>query len=562
MSKAVGWIKARTKKRFSSKDKLSAENSPSNSPEREIHSKRNQSDYWKKPEPDPDPRPTEFESPYGSPYRSPYGSSRYNKDWRDGPIENPDSRSSTSTTITDVSSSNEADRSPFHRRSVTVGQAGGIPSAGRRRSADLRSQSPEANQQQSYTSSPTHQSNASSPIHSISSRFYELELDTAKVDSLLLNWPKLKSTYAMDNHRFEGRLLRLMEVETEIIVVGEEPTPERWSLGLIDDGVKALGKAIARRGYAKLKLLHLEQCRMLFESSFATLARAINATSLPNLEELSFEHISGVNNQGVFELAKAFKTGGHFSRLTALILIDNGMQDEGLITLAREGFGSGNLSSLKKLHIGSSQSDGKKANYEEFYLDGAREFALEVSSSGHLPQLEDLRFSGCVHWKGVASVIEALETRINGAVKRLDLSGSPLGIEGTRVLARALEAPQFSSLESLNLDIAVEAMHIILEAFQLKNLYGLQRVTFSNVRLGEEELLSLAALLEGNHLPGLVEFSAYCSEITITSALALVRAYESNESVVARLNIGKWPMELQAEYEKLRKSNLELDELI
>ncbi|KAL2629022.1 hypothetical protein R1flu_013708 [Riccia fluitans] len=458
-----------------------------------------------------------------------------------------DSLSSTSTT-TDGSSTDDVDRRPIQRRSITMGQETGKATPDRRQSVDLGSQSSEADEIQS---------------NATSSKFHETDLVRVKFDSLLLNWPKLKSSYAMDKHRYEVRLLRLFDVETEVVVVGQEPRKERWSLGQVDDGMKALGRAISTRGYPKLRKLSFERCRILFESPFATLAKAINGTTLPNLEELSFQHISSINNQGFVELAKAFKTGGHFSRLTALVLIDNGMQDDGLIALARDGFGSGNLSSLKKLHIGGGRGNGK-ANGEEFHLDAAREFSLEVSSSGHLPQLEDLRFSGCVHWKGVVFVVEALETRIDcSGFKCLDLSGSPLDTEGKRVLSRALEATQFSSLQSLKIDLNPEEIPILLEAFQLRNLYALQKVSLNNVRLGAEELVRLAGLLEEKHLPGLVEFSAPCSEITIESALALVRAYENNDSLVARLNIGKWPLEeLQEKYEKLRSSNMELDELV
>ncbi|KAL2621806.1 hypothetical protein R1flu_002011 [Riccia fluitans] len=391
--------------------------------------------------------------------------------------------------------------------------------------------------------------------------FKEIDPAGAKFDTLLLNWPKLKWE-TVEKRRYEGRLSRLMEVETEIVVVGEEPIAERWSLGLVDDGVNALGRAIAARGYPKLRKLCFERCRIILESPFATLARAITATNLPNLEEIIFQHVSFINNQGFFELARAFKKGGHFSRLRTLILIDNGMRDEGLIALAVEGFASGNLSTLKKLRVGSHNTG--KAICEEFHLDAVGEFAKEVSSSGHLPQLEDLQFSGCVESKGVVCLVEALETRLDGAsLKCLDLSDSPLDSEGMRVLARAFEAPQFSSLLSLKLDVTVEQMPILLQAFQSRNLYALQRISLIGVCLGEKELLSLAALLEGKHLPGLLEFSAPCSENTAVSGVALVRAYENNDGLVARLNIGKWPMEeLQAKYEKQRSSNVELDDLV
>ncbi|KAL2650660.1 hypothetical protein R1flu_018788 [Riccia fluitans] len=425
-------------------------------------------------------------------------------------------------------------RHPFQIRSNTMGQVETGKAADRGQSID-------ADQQQQ--SGPQ-----------------AINLVTAKFDSLLLNWPRLKSE-SVEKSRFEGRLLKLIEVETEVVVVGEEPTKDRWSLGLVDDGLKALGRAVAARGYPKLKKLSINRCRIIFESPFAMFARAVTATNLPNLEEISFQHIAYINTQGFMELARAFKTGGHFSRLTTLVLIDNGMQDEGLMALAKEGFGSGNLSSLKKLHIGSPSTG--KAISEEFHLDAAREFSQELRSSGHLPQLEDLRFSGCVHWKGVVCIVEALESRLGGAIRCLDLSDSPLESAGMRVLARALEAPQFSSLLSLKLDVTLEEMPILFEAFRLKNLYALQRITLSKVSLGEKELLILAALLQGKCLPGLVEFSATCYEITVASALALVRAYEKNNGLVAILNIGEWPMEeLKAEYEKHRNINMELDELV
>ncbi|KAL3692211.1 hypothetical protein R1sor_005862 [Riccia sorocarpa] len=382
----------------------------------------------------------------------------------------------------------------------------------------------------------------------------------AKFDFLLLSWPKLKSA-SVEKHRYEARLLKLMEVETEIVVIGEEPIHNRWSLGIIDDGVKALGKAIDTRGYPKLQKLCIERCRLILETPFATLARAFTASNLPNLEEISFQHVSFINNAGFVELAKAFKNGGPFSKLRTLILMDNGMQDEGLLALTREGFGSGNLSNLKKLRVGRRSTE--KSNREEFHLEAAREFSKEVSSSGHLPQLEDLRFSGCVEPEGVICVIEALKTRLEGAVTCLDLSDSSLDGEGIRVLASASEAPQFSSLLSLKLDVTVEAIPVLLEAFHLRNLHALQRITLSGVCLGEMELMSLAVLLEAKHLPGLLEFSAPCSEITVASAMALVRAYENNDCLVARLNIGQWPTEkLQAAYHKSRNSNLELDELV
>ncbi|KAL3701053.1 hypothetical protein R1sor_019075 [Riccia sorocarpa] len=554
MSKAFGWLKGRTK------DKSSRKNSASSS----AGSDRKHSGEWES-ETESDSKPSELENPFrgkinrdiyrdyepygqeiGGPSEAEYGGGKWRgqgdfttksddgwqqakgtrgeyRDWRQGPrsqregssdsrfddgrpqmksdtalrdFEKPgrflypgrssqDSRSSSST---GGNSLDEPDRqNPLQRRSNTMGQLeGGRPTY----YSDRRQQS------YSYSEAGEHSPGAK-----------EIHPATPKFDFLLLNWPKLKSA-SVEKSRFEGRLLSMIEVETEVEVVGEEPTKERWSLGLVDDGVKALARAIATRGYPKLRKMSFKRCRLIFDSSFATLAKAITASNLPNLEELSFQHISYINSQGFLDLARALKTGGQFSRLTALILVDNGMQDDGLIALARQAFGSGNLSSLKKLHVGSANTG--KAKSEEFHLEAAREFAQELSSSGHLPQLEDLRFSGCVHWTGAVSVVEALESRVHGAITHLDLSDTPLGSEGMRVLARALEAAPFSSLLSLKLEVTVEEIPVLFEAFQLRNL-----------------------------------------------------AYEHNNCLVARLNIGKWPMEeLYAEYEKNRISNMELEELV
>ncbi|KAG6549434.1 hypothetical protein Mapa_009155 [Marchantia paleacea] len=386
------------------------------------------------------------------------------------------------------------------------------------------------------------------------------ESDPGTFDLLLKNWPVLKSS-SSDKRKFEARLLRLFELETAVVVTGDERTRSRWSLGIMDEGIRALGTAIASRGYPKLQTLSFTHCRLLLESPFAKLARAFNTSNLPNLEVVNFHCNHYINNRGFIELARAFRTGGHFSKLTTLILIDNGMQDDGLTALVREAFRSGNLSNLRKLHIGSYNVP--ETNHEEFHLDAAREFARELSSSGHLPHIEDLRFRGCVDWKGVVSVLEALETRTTGAFTSLDLKHSPLEIDGIRVLARVVQLPQFSSLQSLDLSVGADEMPILLEIFKSSNLCSLQRVALSKVSLGEQELVKLAALLEKRHLPSLVVFTADCHENTSVSGRALVQAYERNNCLAATLNLNVWPSEeLHQELERRRVSNKELDELV
>ncbi|BBN11992.1 hypothetical protein MPTK1_5g16610 [Marchantia polymorpha subsp. ruderalis] len=389
------------------------------------------------------------------------------------------------------------------------------------------------------------------------------ESDPDTFDLLLKNWPVLKSS-SSDKRKFEARLLRLFELETSVVVTGDQQTRSRWSLGIMDEGIRALGTAIASRGYPKLQRLSFTHCRLLLESPFAKLARAFSRSNLPNLEEVNFHCNHYINNRGFIELARAFRTGGHFSKLTTLILTDNGMQDDGLKALAREAFGSGNLSNLRILHIGSYDIDERNEKiHEEFHLDAAREFARELSSSGHLPHIEDLKFSGCVDCEGVVSVLDALETRTTGAFTSLDLQHSPLGIDGIIVLARVVQLPQFSSLQSLGLSVGADEMPSLLEIFRSSNLCSLQRVALSKVSLGEEELVKLAALLENRHLPSLLEFSADCHENTLMSGRALVRAYERNNCLAAKLNFNVWPSEeLHQELERRRMSNKELDELV
>ncbi|BBN11990.1 hypothetical protein MPTK1_5g16590 [Marchantia polymorpha subsp. ruderalis] len=263
------------------------------------------------------------------------------------------------------------------------------------------------------------------------------------VHSILTNWAFELRWSSRDEVEF--RLVSLLEHLSSLAVTGPaKPSLSKWSLGIMDGGIGALGRALQQQPFPELRQLTVCNCRLIGEKGMAELARSIGTGNLNNLEVLKFQSNHFIGDTGAKVLADALQSG-KLASLRRIDLLDNGIGDEGLSAIALA-LGSGNVPKLTSLRVGSEA--------EAFHMKGGQALARMIQSE-NLPFLEDLRFRGCVVEEGVIAVIKALETRTVGALKKLDLRYCGIGLEGAILLARALSLPCFSSLRLLDLGDSV-----------------------------------------------------------------------------------------------------------
>ncbi|BBN05893.1 hypothetical protein MPTK1_3g16770 [Marchantia polymorpha subsp. ruderalis] len=342
------------------------------------------------------------------------------------------------------------------------------------------------------------------------------------------------------DEQLEVRLLEELELEKSVVVTGANG-PGGSHRDDDNNRISALGRVLQQRPFPRVNTLCLADCSLAEESgAMAELAKAIGAGNLSNLDWLNLLDNSFIGDLGAKALAEALKSG-HLNVLRRLDLVDNGIGDAGLTALAGA-LGSGQLKALKKLRLGG--------DYELFLTSGAKALA-EVFASGHLPRLTDLHLRGFGEEEGVLAILKALESSsIRRAFKKLELRHCHLGLEAAKTLASALQSRPFGSLTRLDLKDNIllrdEELTALSAAFRSKNLNDLWYLDFSGTSVGEKGLIELASLLEAGHLPGLDQCYASGCVNTKLSALALVRAYDRNASLVANIDID-WPRTSRAD---------------
>ncbi|KAL3694418.1 hypothetical protein R1sor_008069 [Riccia sorocarpa] len=346
------------------------------------------------------------------------------------------------------------------------------------------------------------------------------------------------------HEKVETRLLEDLELEKSVVVTGSNSLQisttnsndiNRNSQDDDNHRISALGRVLQQRPFPRVKTLCLADCSLDQKSgAIAELAKAIGVGNLSSLDWLNLLDNSFIGDEGARALAQALESG-KLGSLRRLDLVDNGIGDSGLAAIAGA-LGSGKLNSLRKLRIGG--------NYELFLTDGSKALA-KVFQLGHLPRLTDLHLRGIGEEEGVVSVLRSLESSSNlRAFKKLELRHCHMGIQATKALGSALRTRAFCSLTRLdlkdNLLLKDEEFVALSSAFRSRNLDSLWYLDISGTSVGEKGLMELGSVLEAGHLPGLDQCFATGAVNTRLSALALIRAYERNTSVVANIDVD-WP---------------------
>ncbi|KAG6541003.1 hypothetical protein Mapa_017576 [Marchantia paleacea] len=276
------------------------------------------------------------------------------------------------------------------------------------------------------------------------------------------------------------------------------------------------------------------------DEQFAALGKAFQECAFPQLQTLRL-HWKRLSVAGLVELSSAI-LAGNLQELRVLVLAnsfqrakyDFGFGDSGLIALTTA-LGSGHSSSLKALQIGDFQ---KSLHDEIFGSEGARALA-QLFLLGGLPVLEDLRLNGLHTEEGVVAIMSGLEAGIVGSFKRLRLENCEIGLEGALAVASALQYPNFSALETLNLQDNVgralgdDGIMILSTAFRSPSMNNLQILWLHNVSMGERGLMELASVLQDGYLPSLRKLYVAGAQHSLATTEAFELAYRNNSSLVA-----------------------------
>jgi uncharacterized protein (TIGR02996 family) len=226
---------------------------------------------------------------------------------------------------------------------------------------------------------------------------------------------------------------------------------------------------------ARLRGLYMEE-----EYDFGDAGATALAASpyLGNLTTLSLVSC-GVHEEGT----EAIVAAPGLSRLTALNLTDARMTDRGVFALAA----ARHLNRLRVLRIGYSPSGGLSTGPEAFRafcanpalanlteLDAGRrvlggdEAARALAEATFLPTLRDLS----LEWNGVraAGLRALLRSPKLGRLRRLELSGNPLGDEVGGLLQRCKKLDGLTALGLRQTGITNGAIFSLVRAPQLANL--------------------------------------------------------------------------------------------
>ncbi|KAL2633286.1 hypothetical protein R1flu_004765 [Riccia fluitans] len=351
------------------------------------------------------------------------------------------------------------------------------------------------------------------------------------------------------DEKVEARLLEDLELEKSVVVTGSSglqiPRSDDTNRTREDDDnhrISALGRVLQQRPFPRVKTLCVADCTLDPKSgAMAELASAIGTGNLSNLDWLNLLENSFIGDEGAKGLAEALESG-NLTSLRRLDLVDNGIGDSGLVALAGA-LRSGKMNSLRKLRFGG--------NYELFLTRGSTALA-KVFETGHLPRLTDLHLRGIGEEEGVVVILKSLEhsSNVRRGFKKLELRHCHLGIEAVKCLGSALQTRAFSSLTRLdlkdNLLLKDEVFVALSSAFRSRNLDNLWYLDISGTSMGEKGLIELASVLEEGFLPGLDQCFAVGAENTRLSALALIRAYDRNSSLVANIDVD-WPKTSRAD---------------
>ncbi|KAL2632675.1 hypothetical protein R1flu_004154 [Riccia fluitans] len=384
---------------------------------------------------------------------------------------------------------------------------------------------------------PTMSGSPSTPIRSPSKPITDVTELLKKLD-VTATIAKAKAT----QEKYRIRMVKELENNSSITISG-----------IGDTAMTALCKAFHQRPLPRLEKLLLLYNR-LTQKSMWDFARAVGTGNLSSLKVLNLTMNLGFGDPGAKALAKAIESG-KLRSLEELIIMNDNIGEQGLIAIS-DALERGNVSSLRLLRIGNNVADSYL-----FHNQGAKALAAAVRSNS-LPHLEDLLFRGVAGEEGIIHLLKALETSNVGAFQQLDLRVCDLGVRGTKALADMLKAPQFSTLTVLdiqnNVSMGDDGVIELSAALRSGNLKNLKVLYLDNVSMSSRGLLALASLLEEGHLPGLQELFAGASEYTETSAKALVKAYQENKSLVARIMVD-WPSTSWGnQVEVLRERNIKL----
>jgi len=213
--------------------------------------------------------------------------------------------------------------------------------------------------------------------------------------------------------------------------------------GLSSDGVASLAGS-SRSTASPLVSLRLERNAALCPRAAESLAAALEAKRLSNLERLSLSGCALVGDNGAAALAKALSS----QSLRSLDLSGCGVGEEGAKALAGA-IGSSTGCSLLTLRLGGGSEDGQTriGNAGASALG----LALRSSSSFSLKEL-DLSSSGITCGDAAASLLSPGSS----SLESLTLAGNALGDQGALAVAAALlklnkEESNSSKLQHLDL---------------------------------------------------------------------------------------------------------------
>ncbi|KAL2621595.1 hypothetical protein R1flu_001800 [Riccia fluitans] len=278
------------------------------------------------------------------------------------------------------------------------------------------------------------------------------------------------------------------------------------------------------------------------DEQFVALAKALQGRVFPQLETLRL-HWNRLSEAGILELGSVILMGN----LPALKVLniansfrrenwDFGIGDSGLIALTTA-LGSGSVPHLKSLQIGDFD---KSLHDEVFGLQSARALA-ELFLLGSLPQFEDLRLTGLHSEEGVVAILTGMEAGKFAKFKKLRLEECEIGFEGALAVVKALHSPNFSALETLNLQDNVgqalgdDGVVILSSALRTAHLNVLQNLWLHNVSMGERGLMELASVLGDGCLPSLKKLYVAGANHTPATTDAFIQAYRENSSLVVTI---------------------------
>ncbi|OAE26654.1 hypothetical protein AXG93_793s1140 [Marchantia polymorpha subsp. ruderalis] len=317
-----------------------------------------------------------------------------------------------------------------------------------------------------------------------------------------------------------------------------------------DSEVIGLGRAFQQRAFLGLEILALSDNKV-DEIAMTQLLKAVQMGNLSNLRELHLYN-SELYLAGADLLAEALKSG-HLSKLELLDMSHNNIGDRGLIAIA-DALSSGQVPELNAFSI------GEKPQGKGFHSKGA-EAVASMLKSGQLPRLEVLRLCRVVEEQGMIAIIQALESGLTGDFKALDLFMCEIGLEASKSLAKTLRSSSFMSLSLLCVcdspSMGDEGVSLVLDALSSGNTSNLKTLQLSNVQMRDEGWAKMAGLLEAGHLPHLVCLNGKDdAPLSETSAQALAKAYQTNNSLNVQLSV-VWPnRSIQTQVRKLQRFTL------